>query len=85
MCSYYIQFCLVAEWPTFGKELLTRLTICSLYILTICNTYFPFGFWGQDLGSDFFSSWSLHTFFTFNFKVSDLFVTKKKKFKELLP
>ena len=26
----------VAEWPRFGKELLTRLTICSLCILTIC-------------------------------------------------
>ena len=26
-----------AEWPSFGKELLTRLTICSLCILTICN------------------------------------------------
>ena len=27
----------VAEWSSFGKELLTRLTICSLCILTICN------------------------------------------------
>ena len=26
----------VAEWPPFGKKLLTRLTICSLCILTIC-------------------------------------------------
>ena len=35
----------VAEWPPFGKELLTRLTICSLCILTICNSsYFPFLF-----------------------------------------
>ena len=25
----------VAEWPFFGKYLLTRLTICSLCILTI--------------------------------------------------
>ena len=33
----------VAEWPPFGKKLLTRLTICSLCILTICNVgYFPF-------------------------------------------
>ena len=31
----------VAEWPFFGKELLTRLTMCSLCILTICNfSYF---------------------------------------------
>ena len=27
----------VAEWPPFGKELLTRLTICSFCILTISN------------------------------------------------
>ena len=27
----------VAEWPPFGKELLTRLTICSLCILNICG------------------------------------------------
>ena len=27
----------VAEWPPFGKELLTRLTICSLCIMSICN------------------------------------------------
>ena len=27
---------LVAVWPSFGKELLSRLTICSLCILTIC-------------------------------------------------
>ena len=32
----------VAEWPPFGNEPLTRLTICSLFILTICNfSYFP--------------------------------------------
>ena len=31
----------VAEWHPFGKWLLTRLTICSLCILTICNfSYF---------------------------------------------
>ena len=30
-----------AEWPPFGKRLLTRLTICSLCILTTCNfSYF---------------------------------------------
>ena len=34
---------LVAEWPPFRKEPLTRLTICSLCILTICNlSDFPF-------------------------------------------
>ena len=31
--------------PPFGEELLTRLTICSLSIFTICNlSYFPFWF-----------------------------------------
>ena len=30
----------VAMWPPFGKELLTRLTICSLCNLTIC--YFSY-------------------------------------------
>ena len=28
---------LVAEWPPFGKEPLTQLTICSFCILTVCN------------------------------------------------
>ena len=37
----------VAEWPPFGKELLTRLTICSLCILTIYNSIISrFGFVG---------------------------------------
>ena len=37
----------VAEWPPFWKELLTRLTVRSDCILTICNlSYFPFGFRG---------------------------------------
>ena len=41
----------VAEW------LLTRLTICSLCIWTICNfSYFPFWVLALDLGSDCFSS-----------------------------
>ena len=35
----------VTEWPPFGKELLTRLTICSLCILIICYfSCFPFWF-----------------------------------------
>ena len=39
VCSYYIIFrsIWVAERPSFGKELLNRLTVCSLCILTICN------------------------------------------------
>ena len=48
-----------AEWSPFGKELPTRLTICFLCILSICN--FSYLVLGQDLGSDCFSSWSLHT------------------------
>ena len=53
VCSCYVCSVLVAEWPPFGKEMLTRLTICSLCILTICNfSYFPFWFRGRNLGSD---------------------------------
>ena len=46
MCVHIILSSVsVAEWPPFGKKLLTRLTICSLCILTICNmSYFPFWF-----------------------------------------
>ena len=43
-CVYIILSSVsVAQWPPFGKKLLTRLTICSICILTICNiSYFPF-------------------------------------------
>ena len=45
VCSYYLSSVLVAEWPYFGKELLSRLTICSLCILTLCYfSYFPIWF-----------------------------------------
>ena len=45
VCLYYFSSVSVAECPPFGKKLLTRLTICSLCILTICNiSYFPFWF-----------------------------------------
>ena len=45
VCSYYLSSVLVAEWPYFGKELLPRLTLCSLCNLTLCNfSYFPFWF-----------------------------------------
>ena len=45
VCSYYLSSVLVAEWPYFEKELLPRLTICSLCILTLCNfSYFMFWF-----------------------------------------
>ena len=30
-----VRFGLVAEWSSFGKELLTRLTMCAVCILTI--------------------------------------------------
>ena len=40
---YYFSSVLVAEWSRFGNKLLSRLTICSLCILTICNfSYFSF-------------------------------------------
>ena len=37
VCLYYFSSVSIAEWPSFGKELLTRLTVCPLCILTICN------------------------------------------------
>ena len=64
MCVHHIIFnwVWVAEWPPFGKELLTRLSICCLCILTICIfSYFPFRCKGLHLGSDCFRSWSVHT------------------------
>ena len=37
----------VAEWPPFGKELPTRLAMCSHCILSICNLVISrFGFEG---------------------------------------
>ena len=43
LCSVW-----VFEWPSFGKELPTRLTVCSLCILTICviSIISRFGFEG---------------------------------------
>ena len=42
----YFLFCLVAEWPPLGKELLTGLAVYSLCIMPICNSskVFCFGF-----------------------------------------
>ena len=59
----YFSLASVAELPPFGKKLLTRLTMFSLFILlTICNIrYFRFRCRGLALGSDCFSSLSLHT------------------------
>ena len=45
MCSYYFSSVWVAEWPPFGTELLTRLTICYLCILTIFYLRFGFDGW----------------------------------------
>ena len=43
----FVHIIIVTEWPSFGKELLPRLTICSLWILTLCNlSYFLFWFEG---------------------------------------
>ena len=44
VCLYDIELGL-AEWPPFGREMLIRLTICSLCVLTYCNfSYFPLWF-----------------------------------------
>ena len=40
MCLDDIKFGLGAGWPPFGKELLIRLTICSL--CTVCTCIFGF-------------------------------------------
>ena len=56
MCYIIFSSVWIVEWPSFGKELLTRLTICSLCILTIYNVrYFPFWFedWVWDLIASF--------------------------------
>ena len=54
----------MAEWPTFWKELLTRLITCSPCTISIYIVgCFPFRFGGQDFGSDYFSSWSFLTFY----------------------
>ena len=50
--SYYFSSVRVAGWPPFGKELLTRLTICSLCVFTICNLS-SFPFWILRAGIEF--------------------------------
>ena len=60
------NFCLVlvAEGPHFGKEMLTRLAVCSLCIMSNCNfNSFPSCFLGQVLGSAFTNSLSFLTFY----------------------
>ena len=46
MCVHIILSSVrVARWPSFGKELLTRLTVCSLCFMYFCMfCYFLFGF-----------------------------------------
>ena len=45
MCGHIFSSVSVAGLPPFGNPLLTRLTICSLCILTICKfSYFPLWF-----------------------------------------
>ena len=59
-------FVWVAEFTPFGKELLTRLTLCSFCIIYICNlSYFLFWVLGLDLDSDCSRSWSLVTCYYF--------------------
>ena len=61
VCSYYFSSVWVAEWPAFGKELLTLLTICYFGSLTICIfSYFPFWFKGLIWALIASVSWSLH-------------------------
>ena len=47
-----------SKWSPFGKELLSRLTVCTFCIMSFCNFgYFPFLFQGGD--SDCINSWAL--------------------------
>ena len=57
-CTVYTFYCLddikqvwVAEWPPFGKELLTRFTVCSLCIMYIFD--FEVSHSGFDFGALF--------------------------------
>ena len=55
VCTCYFGSVYVAEWPPFGKELLTRFTICSLCIMSICDlSYFQFWFLGRDVGYGYY-------------------------------
>ena len=67
----------MAVWPPFGTVLLTRLTVCSLDIMSVCN-FGCFSFWlrGQDFGSDWTSSWSLLTFFLFDKETRRIILSK---------
>ena len=65
--TVYVQIILcsfkVAEWPPYGKELLTRLTVFSVCNLSICNfSYFSFWFRERDFGFNCTDSCSLLTF-----------------------
>ena len=54
----------IADWPPFGKELITRLSIRSDRKLSICNfSYSPFWFRRRDFVSA--CSWSLLTLYIF--------------------
>ena len=44
MCVHIFSSVWVAKWPSFGKKLLTGLTMCSLCILTCNFSYFPICF-----------------------------------------
>ena len=53
-CANYIKFVYDSWEAAVIKELLTRLIVCSLCIMSICNlSYFPFWFQRRDIGLDF--------------------------------
>ena len=53
VCTDYFSSVKVAEWPPFGQELLTRLTICSLCILSISFVILVISRFGFDGGFGF--------------------------------
>ena len=49
----------LAEWPSFGRELLIRLTLCAFCGMSACHFgFFPFWYRNWDFGSDCASPWS---------------------------
>ena len=61
-CTDCFSSVLVAVLSPFGKELTSRLTLCSLCLRSICNlSYFLFWFCEQDFHCDFSNSWPLCT------------------------
>ena len=47
VCLYYFSSVMVAEWPPFGKELITRLAICFFFLIFEILVISRLGFEGE--------------------------------------